>query len=76
MSIKEISDLVKNIVGFEGEIIWDSSKPDGTPRKLLDVTKLQALGYSCNEDLETSILKTYEWFKLAKSQPNSGIRIS
>jgi GDP-L-fucose synthase len=76
LSIKEISDLVKNVVGFEGEIIWDSSKPDGTPRKLLDVTKLQALGYSCNEDLETSILKTYEWFKLAKSQPNSGIRIS
>jgi GDP-L-fucose synthase len=76
LSIKEIAELVKKIVGFEGDIIWDLSKPDGTPRKLLDVTKLEALGYTCNEDLETSILKTYEWFKLAISQPTSGLRLS
>lgn len=63
LSIKEISEIVKEVVGFQGEVIWDESKPDGTPRKLLDITKLRNLGYQPNEDLKTGITKTYEWFK-------------
>ena len=45
LSIKEISEIVKEVVGFQGEVVWDKSKPDGTPRKLLDITKLIDLGY-------------------------------
>jgi GDP-L-fucose synthase len=49
-------------VGFEGEIDWDSSKPDGTPRKLLDVSRLEALGWKPTIALEQGIKSTYEWF--------------
>ena len=63
LSIKEISEIVKEVVGFHGEVIWNESKPDGTPRKLLDITKLKNLGYQPHEDLKTGITKTYEWFK-------------
>ena len=45
ISIKELADLVKEIVGYPGEIIWDSTRPDGTPRKLLEVSKLKSLGW-------------------------------
>ena len=75
LSIKEIAELVKEIVGFSGEIIWDISKPDGTPRKLLDISKLGKLGYEANQDLRTGIDKTYAWFKKELLQAQSTIRL-
>jgi len=64
ISIMELAQVIKNIVGFEGEIIWDASKPDGTLRKLLDVSKLNNLGWKHQTTLEDGIKKTYEWFKV------------
>ena len=75
LSIKEISEIVKEVVGFQGEVIWDESKPDGTPRKLLDITKLRNLGYQPNEDLKTGITKTYEWFKQELVSAKSNMRL-
>lgn len=60
--IKALAELIKSIVGFEGEIKWDASKPDGTPRKLLDVSRLSALGWKPSIALEEGIRSTYEWF--------------
>jgi len=59
ISIKELAYLVKSIVGFEGELIFDTSKPDGTPRKLLDVTKLDQLGYRYKTELDKGIAFAY-----------------
>jgi GDP-L-fucose synthase len=73
--IKEISEIVKEVVGFQGEVIWDESKPDGTPRKLLDITKLKNLGYQPHEDLRTGITKTYEWFKQELVSAKSDMRL-
>jgi GDP-L-fucose synthase len=75
LSIKEISEIVKEVVGFQGEVIWDESKPDGTPRKLLDITKLKNLGYQPREDLRTGITKTYEWFKQELVSAKSDMRL-
>jgi GDP-L-fucose synthase len=75
LSIKEIAELVKEIVEFSGEIIWDRSKPDGTPRKLLDISKLGKLGYEANQDLKTGIDNTYDWFKKELLQAQSTIRL-
>ena len=58
ISIKELAKLTSSIIGFKGEIVWDSSKPDGTPRKLLDVSKLKKLGWSAKTDLEKGIKLT------------------
>jgi GDP-L-fucose synthase len=60
ISIKELAYLVKDIVGFDGEIVFDTSKPDGTPRKLMDVSKLTALGWKASIDLREGITKVYE----------------
>ncbi|HET7134247.1 MAG TPA: GDP-L-fucose synthase, partial [Gammaproteobacteria bacterium] len=62
LSIAELAALVREIVGFEGEIVHDRSKPDGTPRKLLDVTKLTALGWRPRIALRDGIRATYRWF--------------
>jgi GDP-L-fucose synthase len=62
VSILELAQLVKSIVGFEGEIKWDTSKPDGTPRKLMDVTKLHALGWSHSIELAKGINLAYQDF--------------
>ena len=75
LSIEEIAELVKEIIGFRGEIIWDKSKPDGTPRKLLDISKLKKLGYEANQDLRTAIDKTYDWFKKELLQAQSTLRL-
>jgi GDP-L-fucose synthase len=75
LSINEISEIVKEVVGFQGEVIWDESKPDGTPRKLLDITKLKNLGYQPHDDLRTGITKTYEWFKQELVSAKSDIRL-
>lgn len=58
ISIKELAQLVAGAVGFEGEILWDTSKPDGTPRKLLDVSRLQALGWQASISLEAGLKRT------------------
>jgi GDP-L-fucose synthase len=65
ISIRELAELIQGIVGFRGEIIWDGSKPDGTPRKLLDVSRLRALGWSPTISLVAGIESTYEWFLTA-----------
>lgn len=62
VSIAELANLVKNVVQYPGEIQFDASKPDGTPRKLLDVTRLAATGWRHRTDLRTGIDRTYRWF--------------
>jgi len=62
ISIKELAELIKKIIGFQGSIDWDSSKPDGTPRKLLEVSRAKALGWKPLVSLESGITKTYKWF--------------
>jgi len=62
ISINELANLVGGIVGFEGVIIYDSSKPDGTPRKLMDVSRLTELGWKYKTELRDGITTTYEWF--------------
>ncbi len=63
LTIKELAELVKKTVGFEGEIVWNSSMPDGTPRKLTDVTKLHELGWTHKVELQEGVKLAYEWFK-------------
>jgi GDP-L-fucose synthase len=62
LSIKELAELIQKMVGHEGEIIWDASKPDGTPRKLMDVSKMTQAGWKAKIRLEEGIRMTYEWF--------------
>jgi GDP-L-fucose synthase len=62
ISIRELAELICDVIGFDGELTWDASKPDGTPRKLLDVTKLRALGWKPSIRLRNGIAQTYEWF--------------
>ena len=62
VSIKELAEIVKETVGFEGELKFDSSKPDGTPRKLLDVTKLNEAGWRAKINLVEGVKSTYQWF--------------
>lgn len=62
ISIAELATLVKEIAGYEGDIIYDTSKPDGTPRKLLDVSRLRSLGWKAKTGLREGIAKTYEWY--------------
>lgn len=61
-TIKELTETVAKVVGFEGEIVWDTSKPDGAPRKLLDVSKINKLGWRHAMDLEQGLRDTYQWF--------------
>lgn len=63
VSIRGLAELVRQIIGYEGEITWDSSQPDGTPRKLLDTSRLFALGWKPGIDLEQGIRQVYEEFK-------------
>ena len=63
ISIRELAELICDLVGFDGELAWDTSKPDGTPRKLLDVTKLRALGWKPAITLRQGIAQTYDWFR-------------
>src|SRR5213596_3939913 len=62
ISIRELAELICDVVGFDGDLAWDVTKPDGTPRKLLDVTKLRALGWKPSIPLRDGIARTYEWF--------------
>jgi GDP-L-fucose synthase len=62
LTIKDLAELIQKAVGHEGEIIWDSSKPDGTPRKLMDVSKMANQGWKAKISLEDGIESTYNWF--------------
>ena len=61
-TISEIAQVIKEVVGFNGEIVWDTSKPNGTPRKLLEISKLTALGFKPEFNLKEGVTKTYRWF--------------
>lgn len=63
LTIRELAELIKKITGFQGAIKWDNSKPDGTPRKLLDVSKMSGLGWFPEMDLEQGVSRVYEWYK-------------
>ena len=63
ITIAELADLIKVIVGYQGEVIFNKEKPDGTPRKLLDVSKMSSLGWNSKVRLEEGIRTTYEWYK-------------
>jgi GDP-L-fucose synthase len=62
MTIKELTEIVAQVVEYKGKIVWDSTKPDGTPKKQLDISKIQALGWKPKTSLQEGIKKTYEWF--------------
>lgn len=62
VTIRDLAVLIQAVVGYEGEIVWDSSKPDGTPRKWMDSSKLRALGWRPRIGLEEGIRSTYQWF--------------
>ena len=63
VSVANLAELVREIVGYEGEIVWNSEMPDGTPRKLLDTSRLTALGWRARTPLTVGMGKTYTWFK-------------
>ena len=62
VTIRELAELICDVIGFDGELVWDKTKPDGTPRKLLDVTRIRALGWEPTIPLREGISQTYEWF--------------
>ncbi|XWN52163.1 GDP-L-fucose synthase [Anoxybacillus flavithermus] len=62
ISIKELAEKIKNVVGYQGEIKFDTTKPDGTPRKLVDVSKINALGWKASISLDKGLQKVYQWF--------------
>jgi GDP-L-fucose synthase len=63
LTIRELAELICEVVGFNGELTWDASKPDGTPRKLLDISKIESLGWKPTISLREGIARTYDWFK-------------
>jgi GDP-L-fucose synthase len=67
VSIRELAEMVQRVTGFEGQLAFDASKPDGTPRKLLDVAKIRALGWTASIPLERGIAETYEWYRSQQS---------
>lgn len=76
LEIAELAAIVKKVVGFEGKIVYDSTKPDGTPRKLLDVSILKDSGYQPKVSLEEGITRVYEWYKqtLASGDNLKGVK--
>ena len=63
LTIRELSQLVVNAVGFEGEVFFDATKPDGTPRKLIDVSKLHSLGWTHSVEIDEGVRKLFEWYR-------------
>jgi len=62
VTIRELAETIRGVVGFEGELVFDTTKPDGTPRKLLDVSKLRGLGWQSKTSLKEGLASTYDWF--------------
>jgi len=73
LTIKELAELIQSTVGHKGEIVWDSTKPDGTPRKLMDSSKLNVIGWSSKIELIKGIETTYRWFLSNQSLLKNGI---
>lgn len=73
ISIKELAQKIARAAGFEGDILWDTSKPDGTPRKVLDVSRIHNLGWSPQVTLDEGITSTIEWYKMATQKGESRI---
>jgi GDP-L-fucose synthase len=69
LTIRQLAELVCEVVGFEGDLTWDATKPDGTPRKLLDISKIKSLGWKPTIPLREGIARTYGWFKTRPGQP-------
>jgi len=69
VSIRELADLIQRVTGFVGRMVFDASKPDGTPRKLLDVSRLTALGWRARIGLEEGIASTYKWYLEREALP-------
>lgn len=63
VTIKELAETVQRVVGYQGEIVWNHDMPDGTPRKLTDVTKLHNLGWKHKIELDEGVQLAYDWFK-------------
>jgi GDP-L-fucose synthase len=63
LTIRELAESICDVVGFRGELTWDRSQPDGTPRKLLDISKIASLGWKSTIRLREGIARTYDWFK-------------
>ena len=62
ITIKELAETIQKVIGHQGNIVWDASKPDGTPRKLMDVSKMKDMGWRFTTELEEGIEKTYDWY--------------
>ncbi len=75
ISIMELAEKIKDIIGFEGKIVFDETKPDGTPRKLLDVSKLHSLGWKHRTSLEKGIEQTFEWYKGNIAEKSVSVRL-
>ena len=63
VTIKELAETIKDVVGFDGKIVWDTNKPNGTPRKVLNVNKIKLLGWEPKIGLREGIELTYQWYK-------------
>jgi GDP-L-fucose synthase len=72
VTIREIASLIAEMTEYKGEIFWDSSKPDGTPRKVLDVTRIQKLGWTSKIALSDGVQSTIDWYK--KNSENGTVR--
>jgi len=68
VTIAQLADIIKKVTGFQGEIVYDASKPDGTPRKLLDVSKINKLGWKAKTSLEGGVRSTYQWYLEQQSE--------
>ena len=62
VTIREMAETMKKVVGFKGGLTFDTTKPDGAPRKLIDVTRLSSMGWDCSTDLKEGLIKTYKWY--------------
>lgn len=79
LTIRELAELVCETVGFRGQLTFDASKPDGTPRKLLDVGRLHAMGWHHKIDLRHGLAQTYDWYLAQQAEggrPKAGLRLS
>jgi GDP-L-fucose synthase len=74
VTIMELAEIISRVTGFKGTLKWDTSKPDGTPQKLLDTTRINDLGWAPSIGLEAGIRSTYEWFK-SEFENNDTLRL-
>ena len=70
VTILELAEMLKKVTGYQGEIVLDPSKPDGTPRKLTDISRLKAMGWQPKITLEEGLKQTYEWYQTSQAGSN------